>query len=170
LRLSIELFYHFLFQPKAILMNDLSNFSMFDYPIEIIADIYLSRIGGFSSELDRKEIGINVRAIELNTSIIANETTAKLRFFDEKTKPYFFKESYLIVGLEPHMDGYEYSKNGEVVLSSDLKEDFSKYIGKDVLLNTVESFRIDYRSVIKAFAKRLTWISSESLRRERRKF
>jgi hypothetical protein len=145
---------------------------MFDYPIEIIADIYLSKIGGFSSELDRNEIGINMKAIELNTSIIANETTAKLRFFDEKIKPYFFKDSYLIVGLEPHMDGYEYSQNGEVVLSSDLEEVFSKYIGKDVLLNTVESFRVDgdYRSVIKAFAKRLAWINSESLRRESRKF
>lgn len=54
---------------------------MFEYPIEIFADVYLSKIGGFSSELERNEIGINSRAIELKTSIIANETVAKLRFF-----------------------------------------------------------------------------------------
>jgi len=43
---------------------------MFDYPIEIFADIYLSKIGGFSSELERNEIGINMKAIELNTSLL----------------------------------------------------------------------------------------------------
>jgi hypothetical protein len=122
---------------------------MFDYPIEIIADIYLSKIGGFSSELERNEIGINMRAIELNTSIIANETYAKIRFLNERAKPFFFRESYLIVGLEPNMEGYEFSQNGEVVFSESLKEVFEKYLGREVVINTVESFRLDLTSLVR---------------------
>jgi hypothetical protein len=125
---------------------------MYAYPVEVISDVYLSKIGGFSSELSKNEIGINAKAIEINTSIIPNETYAKLRFFDEKPYPYFLKRSYRVVGLEENMDGYGHSQNGEVVLSDDLKEEFENYLGKEVIINTVESFRIDYdyQKVIKA--------------------
>ena len=44
---------------------------MFRYPVEIISDVYLSKIGGFSSELNENEIGINLEALATNTSIIA---------------------------------------------------------------------------------------------------
>jgi len=123
---------------------------MFAYPMEVISDIYLSKIGGFSCELSKKEIGINAKALEVNTSIIANETYAKLRFFDEKPYPYFFRRSFRIVGLEENMEGYEFSSNGEVVLSAELEEEFKNIVGKEVMINTVESFRIDYdyRNVI----------------------
>ncbi len=130
---------------------------MFLYPKEIIADIYLSKIGGFSSELDKKEIGINAKALEVNTSIIADETHARLKFFDEKATPFFLRRMYRIVGLEEHMDGYEESSNGEVILSAELEEEFERYRGKDVIINTVESFRIDgdYSGVIKAIRRRM---------------
>jgi len=123
---------------------------MFAYPMEVISDIYLSKIGGFSCELSKKEIGINAKALEVNTYIIANETYAKLRFFDEKPYPYFFRRSFRIVGLEENMEGYEFSSNGEVVLSAELEEEFKNIVGKEVMINTVESFRIDYdyRNVI----------------------
>ncbi len=122
---------------------------MFAYPMEVISDIYLSKIGGFSYELSKKEIGINAKALEVNTSIIASETYAKLRFFDERPYPYFFKRSFKIVGLEENMEGYEFSPNGEVVLPADLEDE--NVVGKNVMINTVESFRIDYdyRNVIK---------------------
>ncbi len=124
---------------------------MFAYPMEVVSDIYLSKIGGFSCELSKNEIGINAKALEVNTSIIANETYARLRFFDEKPYPYFFRRSFRIIGLEENMEGYELSSNGEVVLSAELEDDFKNIVGRDVMINTVESFRIDYdyRKVIK---------------------
>ena len=141
---------------------------MFAYPMEVIADVYLSKIGGFSHELSKKEIGINAKALEVNTSIIANETYAKLRFLDEKPYPYFFKRSFRIIGLEENMEGYEFSPNGEVVLSVELKKKFERFIGKDVIINTVESFRIDYdyQKVIKTIFDHVG-ICSESRRRKK---
>ncbi len=121
---------------------------MFEYPMEIATDLYVSKVGGFSSELDRNEVGININAIYSNTSIIANETYAKIRFLGEKAKPYFFRESYLIVGLEPNMEGYELSGNGEVVLPESMG-DFN-LIGREVIINTVESFmKFDLYSVVR---------------------
>ena len=122
---------------------------MYTYPIEVVSDIYVSRIGGFSYELGKREIGINSKALEINTSIIANETYAKLRFFDEKPYPYFFRRSFRIVGLEENMEGYEYSPNGEVVLPADFEDE--NVLGREVMINTVESFRIDndYGTVIR---------------------
>ncbi len=115
---------------------------MFAYPVEVISDIYLSKIGGFSPELGRREIGINVRALEMNTSIIANETYAKIRLFGERAYPYFFRRTFRIIGLEEHMEGYEFSQNGEVVLSEELMDEFCDFIGREVMINTVESFRM----------------------------
>jgi len=122
---------------------------MYPYPMEVVSDIYVSKIGGFSCELGSREIGINSKALEINTSIIANETYAKLRFFDEKPYPYFFRRSFRIVGLEENMEGYEYSLNGEVVLPADFEDE--NVVGREVMINTVESFRIDndYGTVIK---------------------
>ncbi len=121
---------------------------MFDYPMEIATDLYVSKVGGFSSELDRNEVGINIDAIYSNTSIIANETYAKIRFLGEKARPFFFKKSYLIVGLEQNMEGYEFSRNGEVVLPEGMG-DFN-LIGREVVINTVETFmRFDLYSVVR---------------------
>jgi len=134
---------------------------MFLYPREIISDTYVSKVGGFSSELDKREIGINALALSMNTSIIANETKARLKFFDEKPTPYFLKRRYTIVGLEEHMDGFEVSPNGEVVFSEEVKDEkgMGGIEGRGVIINTVESFRIDgdYSAVIRALRKRL-WI------------
>jgi len=120
---------------------------MFDYPMEIATDMYISIVGGFSSELERNEIGINIDAIYSNTSMIANETYAKIRFLNEKTKPFFFRESYLIVGLKPNMDGYMFSQNGEVVFSEHLIDSLSRHIGREVIINTIETFRLDLSMV-----------------------
>jgi len=133
---------------------------VFPYPQEVIADMYVSRVGGFSGELEKKEIGINALALSTNTSIIANETEARLKFFNEKTIPYFLKRKYKIIGLEEHMDGYNASLNGEVVFSAHLEDERVKLVeGKAVIINTVESFRIDddYSAVVKALRKKI-WI------------
>ncbi len=116
---------------------------MFAYPVEIATDMYVSKVGGFSPELERNEIGINIDAIYSNTSMVANETYAKIRFLGEKAKPFFFRESYRIIGLEPNMEGFEYSQNGEVVFSESLAESLSRYVGRDVIINTVETFRLN---------------------------
>jgi len=140
---------------------------MFAYPIEVIADVYVSKIGGFSYELGEREIGINAKALEVNTSIIANETYARLKFFDEKPHPYFFKRTFKIIGLEENMEGYEFSPNGEVVLPAELKREFGRFIGKDVIINTVESFRIDYdyQRVIKSIFSNVGLCLESRLRR-----
>jgi hypothetical protein len=129
---------------------------MFRYPREVVSDVYLSKIGGFSYELDRNEIGVNAKALEQNTSIIANETYARLRMFGE-VKPYFFRKKFLVVGVEENMDCYEMTKDGEVVLPEEFSEKYVTKKGEDVLINTVEFFRIDgdYSNVIKAFLCRL---------------
>jgi len=123
---------------------------MYKYPVEVISDTYMSRIGGFSYELDRKEIGINAKALELNTSIIPSETIATLRTFDDRI-PYFFKKRFVVVAVEENMDCYSLTANGEIVLPEEMKDEKMK-VGEEVILNTVESFRIDgdYRNVAKA--------------------
>ncbi len=129
---------------------------MYRYPVEVISDTYLSKVGGFSYELDRKEIGINAKALEVNTSIIPNETFATLRTFDDR-RPYFFKNRFIVVPIEENMDCYEMTANGEVVLPDDMKDKMRVKVGEDVIVNTVESFRIDgdYRNVVKAILWRL---------------
>uniref|UniRef100_A0A7C3VAV3 Uncharacterized protein n=1 Tax=Archaeoglobus fulgidus TaxID=2234 RepID=A0A7C3VAV3_ARCFL len=127
---------------------------MYRYPVEIIADMYLSKVGGYSYELDRNEIGINRRAIEMNTSIIANETVATLKKFEE-TRPYFLRRKFIVVGIEENMDCYELTPNGELVLPEDMEG--SVEVGESVIVNTVEAFRIDgdYSKVVKAIKWRL---------------
>ena len=121
---------------------------MFDYPMEIATDLYVSKVGGFSPELERNEIGININAIYSNTSIIANETYAKIRFLGKTVRPYFFRKNYLIIGLEPNMEGYELSKNGEVVLPENMKE--YDLIGREIIINIVETFmKFDIYSVVR---------------------
>ncbi len=127
---------------------------MYLYPVEVVADIYMSRVGGCSSELERGEIGINANALYTNTSLIAGETLARLKFF-ESNKPFFLRKKYRIVGLEEHMEGYELSENGEIVFSeSDYKKEFE---GKGVIINAVEEFRIgdDMGKVVKAMREKI---------------
>lgn len=137
---------------------------MYLYPREIIADTYLSMVGGFSSELEKSEIGINAKALEVNTSIISNETRASIKFLDDRVIPYFLRRKYTVVGLEEYMEGYEYSQQGEVVFSTDLRKEFSEKLGREVILNTVESFRIDgdFTKVIKALKQEMMSWSSEN--------
>jgi len=124
------------------------------YPVEVIADTYVSRVGGCSPELERGEIGININALTENTSLIAGESRARLKFFDTTT-PFFLRKKYRIVGLEEHMEGYELSENGEVIFSEDeFREDFE---GKEVIINAVEDFRIgdDMSEVVRAMRERI---------------
>jgi hypothetical protein len=127
---------------------------MYRYPVEVIADTYLSKVGGYSYELDRNEIGINVKALEMNTSIIANETLATLKRFEE-IRPYFLRRKFVVVGIEESMDCYEMCANGEVVLPEEMEG--SMEVGESVIVNTVEAFRIDgdYSNIIKAIKWRL---------------
>lgn len=127
---------------------------MFRYPVEIIAEIYLTKVGGYSYELGRNEIGINAKALEVNTSIIANETVATLRRFNE-VRPHFLRRRFVVVGIEENMECYELSANGEVVLPEDMEGKIG--VGEEVLLNTVEAFRIDgdYSKVVEAIRWRL---------------
>ncbi len=129
---------------------------MYRYPVEVISDTYLSRVGGYSYELERNEIGINAKALEVNTSIIPNETVAVLRTLDTN-RPYFFRRRFVVVGVEENMECYEMTINGEVVLPEKVAEMERMKVGEEVLVNTVEYFRIDgdFSKVAKAVLWRL---------------
>jgi len=141
---------------------------MYPYPREILADTYLSRLGGFNEEIGKREIGINSKAIELNTSLIVDETKVKLSFMDRKNKPYFLRGFFKVVAVEEHSSAYDLTKFGEVVLGEEHKEKYIRDVNKAVLINAVESFRLDgdYSSMKKAIQSMKDWIwKSESLRR-----
>jgi len=123
---------------------------MYAYPIEVLAETYLSKLGGFAEEIGGREIGINEEALHFNTSIIAGETEARIKILDERNPPYFLRRSFRVVGLPAQL-----SPNGEVILPEGLRDRLERYVGKDVVLNTVESFRLDgdYSNVIKALKK-----------------
>ncbi|WP_202319764.1 AbrB/MazE/SpoVT family DNA-binding domain-containing protein [Archaeoglobus neptunius] len=129
---------------------------MFRYPVEVVSDMYLSRIGGYSYELDRREVGINAKALEMNTSIIPNETIATIRTLDDR-KPYFFKKKFVVVAVEENMECYEFTANGEVVLPEEVRDRMRAKVGDEVIVNTTESFRIDgdYTNVARAMLWRL---------------
>ncbi len=59
------------------------------------------------------------------------------------------------MGIEENMDCYEMTANGEVVLPEEMEG--SMEVGSDVIVNTVEAFRIDgdYSNVIKAIKWRI---------------
>ncbi len=123
---------------------------MYAYPIEVLAETYVSKLGGFTEEIGRRELGINEQALYSNTSIIVGETEARIKILDERNPPYFLRRSFKVVGIPPSL-----SPNGEVVLPEQLREKYERYVGRDVVINTVESFRIDgdYFNVIKALKK-----------------
>ncbi len=124
------------------------------YPFEVISDMYVSKVGGCSPDLDRGEIGINANALSMNTSLIAGETIARIKFFDT-VYPFFLRKRYRIVGLEEYDEGYELSQNGEIVFSEQDYRD--EYAGREVLINSIEDFRIgeDMNKIFKAMKDRI---------------
>ncbi len=126
---------------------------MYRYPVEVISDIYVSRIGGYSYELEEGELGINSGAIAMRTSLIPKETFVTLGFLDRKMKPYFFRKRFLVVGIDENMESYEKTQNGEVVLSDELEEKVE--VGKEVIINSAEFFRVDrdLAALVKAFMR-----------------
>ncbi len=133
---------------------------MYPYPKEILSDTYVSRLGGFSLELERDEIGINEKALEVNTSIIAGVTKVRLKFLDRKEKPHFLRREFTVIPLSPINSASELSKLGEVVMGEEHRERLKEEIGKALVINSVESFRMDgdYSSMRKAVESMRDWI------------
>ncbi len=133
---------------------------MYPYPKEILADTYVSRLGGFSLELEKDEIGINEKALEINTSIIGRVTKVRLKFLDRKEKPYFLKKEFTVIPLSPINSASEISRLGEVVMGEEYREKLKEEVGKAVVINSVESFRMDgdYSSMRKAIESMRDWI------------
>lgn len=128
---------------------------MFLYPQQVVAEIYISRLGGFSDELNKGEAGINIRAIQENTTIIADETVARLKFMEERSMPFFFRQQYLIVALDEQMEGYERSLNGELILSAELQDNYGRNIGSEVIINTIETFRFNEDEFFQKLSEKL---------------
>jgi len=122
---------------------------MFTYPIEVAKYYYFSVVGGFSDELDRKEIGINRSALEQNTKLVGfHDRVVLKRLAGNRIKPFFFKDPYVVVPLdESTPDAIRKSLSGEVVLSESIMEEYisrkkfqeSECIGQSVLLNSTLS-------------------------------
>lgn len=141
---------------------------MYPYPKEILGDTYLTKLGGFSEEIRKNEIGINEKAIEINTSLIQDESYVRLRFFEIRQKPFFLRKRFKIVGIPQEWNSFELSLNGEVVMAEEYREELKKLVGKYLLINAVEFFRIDgdYSSMGEAIRSMKEWIwKSESLRK-----
>ncbi len=133
---------------------------MYPYPKEILADTYVSKLGGFSHELEKQEIGINERALEMNTSLIGGVTRVRLKFFERKDKPFFMRKEFTVIPLTSYDSGVEFSKHGEVVMAEEHRDSLRDEIGRAVVINSVESFRFDgdYSSMKKAVESMRDWI------------
>ncbi len=133
---------------------------MYLYPKEILADTYVSKLGGFSVELEKREIGINEKALEMNTSLIGGVTRVRLKFFERKEKPFFMRKEFTVIPLSSFDPGVEFSKHGEVVMADEHRENLREEVGKAVVINSVESFRLDgdYSSMRKAVESMRDWI------------
>ncbi len=108
------------------------------YPLEVIPNQYLTKLGGFSHELDRYEVGINEVAIR-GTSLIPGETLVRLRVLGCNKVPFFFRRRFRVVGIKPGMSCYHLTLNGELVMSEDMRDEFGRFLGKEVIINAVES-------------------------------
>ena len=133
---------------------------MYPYPKEILADMYVSKLGGFSSELEGDELGINEKALEINTSLIGGITKVRLKFFDRKDKPFFLRKEFTVVSLSTFDSAAKFSRRGEVVMGEAHRERLRDEVGKAVIMNSVESFRLDgdYSSMKKAVESMRDWI------------
>jgi len=114
------------------------------YPVEIISNLYLTKLGGFSSELSWNEVGINERAIR-GTSIVPGETLVRIRFMGSKPYPFFFRRVFRVVGIRPGMRSYSMTLNGELVMPEGMRERFGRFLGREVILNAVESLCLGSR-------------------------
>lgn len=128
------------------------NSKRFTYPIEVAKYYYVSVVGGFSNELDRREVGINRSALEQNTRLTGfHDRVVLKRLSGNRIKPFFFKEPYVVVPLdESTPDAYKKSLSGEVVFSEWVMEYGGKKIneesciGQRILMNSTLS-KVDER-------------------------
>ena len=127
------------------LMNGRKKFA---YPVEIMKHYYVSVVGGFSDELERREVGINRSALEQNTRLVGfHDRVVLKRLVGNKVKPFFFREPYVVVPLdESTPDALKKSQEGEVVLSEEVREEVKRKralrvecIGEKILLNSTLS-------------------------------
>lgn len=101
------------------------------YPVESLPEHYISPLGGYSSELDRWEIGISRDALLENTKIVPFVDEVLLRKFESTGYPLIFRRPFSIVPLtESTPEAMMISRNGEIVLSEKLLEKMPVYLRK----------------------------------------
>lgn len=91
--------------------------SALPFPIRAFRDYYVTRVGGFSGELEPGEIGINRAALEKNTDIEPYEDLVTVAKFDSARRiPLVIRALFYVVPLERGSDAYARSPSGEAVL------------------------------------------------------
>jgi hypothetical protein len=123
-------------------------------------------IGGFSPELDRREVGINRDAIQYNTELVGYHDTVILRRVrGGKIKPFFMKRPYTLIPLDEQTPAsVEKSRSGEVVLSEKLLDELEKKniirnpymtpcIGEEILINSTVTKLLNERWLERMAAK-----------------
>lgn len=85
-------------------------------PLTVSRDWYVTEVGGHTSELGPREVGINGEALEQNTSLEAGDLV-RIRPFEDRAHPVFRRDWYRVVAIEDvHEDGIALSRHGEAAL------------------------------------------------------
>lgn len=121
--------------------------NLYPYPVETLKHWYVTIIGGQSAELKPNQIGVNKKALAVNTDIVPYEDNVLVsKFENNRPKPLFTKEYFMVVPLdETSPDASSKSPKGELVLPvlEKKKRDWLEppRIGEPVILNNVLSQR-----------------------------
>lgn len=88
----------------------------YQLPLAVSRDYYVTEVGGHTSELGSREIGINGEALRQNTSLETGDLV-RIRPFDDRPHPVFRRDWYRVVAIEDvHEDGVALSRDGEAAL------------------------------------------------------
>ncbi len=121
--------------------------NLYPYPVETLKHWYVTIVGGQSAELEPNQIGVNKKALAVNTDIVPYEDSVLVsKLENNRPKPLFAKEYFTVVPLdETSPDASSKSPIGELVLPvlEKKKRDWLEplRIGEPVILNNVLSQR-----------------------------
>lgn len=120
---------------------------LYPYPVETLKHWYVTIVGGQSAELKPNQIGVNKKALAVNTDIVPYEDSVLVsKLENNRPQPLFAKEYFTVVPLdETSPDASSKSPIGELVLPvlEKQKRDWQEplKIGEPVILNNVLSQR-----------------------------
>ena len=130
------------------------------YPIEIGKDLYLTKFGGWSTELRDNQLGLNKE--RLKQTNLHPYTQVIIKNVDEsKNVPLFRREFFRVVPIDKTFpEAFSKSLDGEVVLSHEKAEldiEEGSYIVLNGALNALDSPESWVEKLVVKFLKRRGW-------------